>query len=858
MRKKIIISLVITIILAGSFMVANSVSAQGGDLSETIPKLRIKFPQILESFSAPVFVKECPDGTKNCAPEQQRGYVYIPWLAQYVSAIYKYALGIASIMAVVAVMVGGIMYLTSAGSAGRIDEAKKIIFGAISGLVIIIFSYVLLNLVNPELVKLTPIRVEAVVEEVLATGNFCKDLDANKIVVDVGGTPQPTNFTGLECGKEYSVSAKSGAAVSVPQGQTCFGDFCQKGGCAASSGGGYECKEALFYGEITGWMRNFNSYIDEGFINIRGIPGNVVFSKIPVGPNDKTYTMPFDPGMEMLLKKYDKVFFQFESNNTACYGTMAYSIVIGKLGIDDIINSVKCFFTPTIDQDFYAIKHYDPANKNAIWGFPYTLEQGTTSSTFGKDQCSNCYIMEKNSEWIFVPKPWCNFWEVEDLINAAKNGSGTEVNFNLDDFPDLPSLAGAYSKNTWATLQSLGVPNSVVEKLDKAIDDANYDKKNIDWRKFTEVNPGFSFFYPYIVKTPEICNYYSENTPVSDLIDVPMPGSPCGSDFFFDEKPIQSTDDFKVPAQYEGQTATCRPTSVSIGQWVIKPTSQSGQPCDNLAQVTFFVPGNELSETAFQNKQKGSQLCDTSKSLSCKYISNSTAKCENPTAADYCYGTCGTAGEDFIKPGDACSGQCPTYKGQVMHCVQGNCYLGTWGDKCDTSGHCASGFTCKTHVLGVGISLKFCAQSGNLQAFQSCLDTSDCQSGLTCRKLYYADEDEGISGRCSQWAALDDVDPLKVCIQDNLMDDLFGVCDCDSNNACGNVTYWPPISGITLPNITADFCTNTSDEYCSPVIEGGWCNPDDINPLPPAYQSDFYCMNVDAAGSWGIIQRIQN
>jgi len=844
MRKKITLALIITILLAGSFVAATSVSAQGGDLSETIPKLRIKFPQILESFSAPVFVKECPDGSTNCAPEQQRGYVYIPWLAQYVSAIYRYALGIASIMAVVAVMVGGIMYLTSAGSAGRIGEAKKIIFGAISGLVIIIFSYVLLNLVNPELVKLTPIRVEAVIEEVLATGNFCKDLDANKIVVDVGGTPQPPNFTGFECGKEYKVSAKQGTAISVPEGQTCFGDFCQKGGCAVSSGGGYECQEALFRGEITGWMRNFNSYID-GNLELRGMPGNEVIYPLKLGENDKTYTIPYNAGMEILLKKYDKVFFQFESNNTGCYAAMAHAIgVQGVIGIDQIIQAVKCFFIPTIDQNFYAIKHYDPANKDAIWGFPYTLKQGPT---FGKEQCPNCFVLEKNKNWKFNVLPWCNFWEVEDIIDAAQNGSGTEVNFNLDNFPDLPPPPELYTK----IFPGIAIPDKITNDLKSASTTGNINIDDIDWDGLSNQADN-SFYYPYLLRTPEECNYYSQHVSVGDQANIPpIPGSPCENINFFEEKTIQSVGDFKVPEQYEDQTVTCRPTSNNIGQWVLKPNSQTGQPCDNLAQVNQSTSA-ELSEKALQNTQKGSQICDTSKNLECKYITGSTVGCEQISQIYYCYGTCGTVGEDFIKPGDACSGQCPTYKGETMYCVDGNCYLGTWGDSCNNDSDCASGYKCSQYKLFSG---KICglAQAQRWQACPGEGQHSACAGTLQCQEPEF------------HGSSADDSD-FPICIDSGTDTSDKGVIDCGGKSNCdfllGLEGAYPNYQISWFNDDKADYCTqtetNTTDAYCSKMIEGAWCKPGTI---PSQYQSQYNCAKVfdePIKDAIGIIQKIQN
>lgn len=74
--------------------------------------------------------------------------------AQYVRNLFIFGLSAVGILALVAMVVGGIVYLTSAGNPGRISKAKSIIGGALAGLALLLCSYIILRLINPDLVRL--------------------------------------------------------------------------------------------------------------------------------------------------------------------------------------------------------------------------------------------------------------------------------------------------------------------------------------------------------------------------------------------------------------------------------------------------------------------------------------------------------------------------------------------------------------------------------------------------------------------------------------------------------------------------------------------------------------------------------
>jgi len=74
-------------------------------------------------------------------------------LTGYIRYIYLLGLSLVSITALGALVYGGFTYMLS-GTVTTKDEAKKYIWGAISGLVLALAAYLILNTINPDLVSL--------------------------------------------------------------------------------------------------------------------------------------------------------------------------------------------------------------------------------------------------------------------------------------------------------------------------------------------------------------------------------------------------------------------------------------------------------------------------------------------------------------------------------------------------------------------------------------------------------------------------------------------------------------------------------------------------------------------------------
>lgn len=97
-----------------------------------------------------------------CTGPDNSGQCKIPWIAQYIQGIYRYGLGIGGILAAIVLMAGGVIWLVSAGDASKISQAKDLIIGSITGMIILSTSYIILSQINPDLTSLRSISVQMI------------------------------------------------------------------------------------------------------------------------------------------------------------------------------------------------------------------------------------------------------------------------------------------------------------------------------------------------------------------------------------------------------------------------------------------------------------------------------------------------------------------------------------------------------------------------------------------------------------------------------------------------------------------------------------------------------------------------
>lgn len=147
----------------------------------------------------------------------------------YILAIYRFGLWTIGIAALLMITIGGYMYITSAANKSQTGKAKAIITDAVVGVVLAMVSYILLYVINPELVSIKTLR--AVIDE--AARSYA------------GSYPKITNNMPKNCNaKEWqdiftSVSASSGIDKCLLQATAAIESGCNK--VPTRSQGGRDC-----------------------------------------------------------------------------------------------------------------------------------------------------------------------------------------------------------------------------------------------------------------------------------------------------------------------------------------------------------------------------------------------------------------------------------------------------------------------------------------------------------------------------------------------------------------------------------------------------------------------------------------
>ncbi|MBN2884660.1 C40 family peptidase [Patescibacteria group bacterium] len=133
--------------------------------------------------------------TATCTEPDNAGTCSIPWIAQLIQYLYTFGLGIGGILAAVVLMAGGLIWLVSAGDVTKITQAKSLIVGSITGLMILFGSYILLTQINPNLVVLKPLSLKMIEQKLITPDKEA----ATPISLDMEGIAQ---ITGVKCGTD--------------------------------------------------------------------------------------------------------------------------------------------------------------------------------------------------------------------------------------------------------------------------------------------------------------------------------------------------------------------------------------------------------------------------------------------------------------------------------------------------------------------------------------------------------------------------------------------------------------------------------------------------------------------------------
>jgi hypothetical protein len=144
----------------------------------------------------------------------------IPWLSEYIKALYNYSLIIIGVLAVIVMMIGGVIWLTAGGNHERVGEAMNLIKSGILGTVFIACSYTLLFLINPNLTILSPVKISYLEKGELGEMEINSASPGNRDTTEC-----PPGATTISSLATYYTKTKEMAYSQAKRG-SCEGDTC--------------------------------------------------------------------------------------------------------------------------------------------------------------------------------------------------------------------------------------------------------------------------------------------------------------------------------------------------------------------------------------------------------------------------------------------------------------------------------------------------------------------------------------------------------------------------------------------------------------------------------------------------------
>lgn len=176
-------------------------------------------PALQEKIPGLDFLKETEIPVVDCKGGK---CLIIPYLGQYISAVYKWSIAAAGILAVIVIIVSAIQWMFPAlnlftegeGDQKRtINKAKKRILRSLGGLVIAVGSYTLLYTINPELVEFDALQIKYI---------------EKKIIEDAPTAPGATPLKDINCDSPPKQPPEGAPSPDETVTYNCSGDLAGK------------------------------------------------------------------------------------------------------------------------------------------------------------------------------------------------------------------------------------------------------------------------------------------------------------------------------------------------------------------------------------------------------------------------------------------------------------------------------------------------------------------------------------------------------------------------------------------------------------------------------------------------------
>ncbi len=186
-------------------------------------------------------------------------------LPTYINIVYTWLLPAAALIAVVMMMLGGLQYVLSRGKSKYIEKAKTRITNAITGVVILLSIFVILNLIDPRLTVFNALKVPMIREvTLLDAASSCEALHDEAGYGVTTNNPPGTTVCGGTATITDSGHLKDGVLGSWKDGDVCNYTYCDDGRSCVSVKGEKMCTScfdipsSLASDSVCGAMQEFD------------------------------------------------------------------------------------------------------------------------------------------------------------------------------------------------------------------------------------------------------------------------------------------------------------------------------------------------------------------------------------------------------------------------------------------------------------------------------------------------------------------------------------------------------------------------------------------------------------------------
>lgn len=161
-------------------------------------------------------------------------------LPSYLNAIYNWLIPAGALLAIIMIMLGGLQYALAHGDKGKITKATDRIKNALIGMILLMFTFAILNLIDPNLVTFNNLRVPQI-----RTVVYLDPASTCEVMASAGLTITSTTAE-TSCGNKGTVSSLNDIETSITVGTQCTYSTCPDGGIdtcmsVASAPDGFAC-----------------------------------------------------------------------------------------------------------------------------------------------------------------------------------------------------------------------------------------------------------------------------------------------------------------------------------------------------------------------------------------------------------------------------------------------------------------------------------------------------------------------------------------------------------------------------------------------------------------------------------------